>query len=242
MALRGALGKAALNPWRQVARAACNADRAGRAHVARANASRRLDRSRWPSCFGKRESAGGPRKRVDRGIASLSSLTRRRIARRNRSTGSRVSALLLGKRRRFPAGLAAIARQEVLERIESGQSSIDGRRPARRPRMSRVRSSRIAGDSGGGRRRARAAPPLAREHSADDERNASSDTIHRACASSRVGIGKRGYALSRRHRDAAVGATDGAPTPLGACSQSSASWACRIDAVGRRSNGPWLCS
>jgi hypothetical protein len=66
-------------------------------------------------------------------VSQEASRTREWLVRRNRYTGDMASAWLLGKRCRFPAGIAAIARQEVLERIESGQSSIGGRRPARRP-------------------------------------------------------------------------------------------------------------
>lgn len=69
----------------------------------------------------------------------------------------------------------------------------------------------------------------------------SSPTGPRASASSCVELVRRTYA-PRSHLDAAVGAANGAPTPSGVRSPSSASWARRIDAVGRRSNGPWLCS
>lgn len=53
---------------------------------------------------------------------------------------------------------------------------------------------------------------------------------------------KRGYAHAQRHLDATVDKANGAPTPSGARSQSSASWMRPIDAVGRSSSDPWLCS
>jgi hypothetical protein len=53
---------------------------------------------------------------------------------------------------------------------------------------------------------------------------------------------KRGCAHAQRHLDATVDEADGAPTPSGARSQSSASWMRPIGAVGRSSNEPWLCS
>jgi hypothetical protein len=81
-------------------------------------------------------SVGGPRKWVDRGdrepVAFTKASFAKDLAREAESLRRGVASAALGMRRRFPAGLAAIARQEVLERIESGKSSIGGRRPARR--------------------------------------------------------------------------------------------------------------
>lgn len=89
---------------------------------------------------------------------------------------------------------------------------------------------------------AKATHPLAREHSADPGHGVS---FVSGCVCerklSRRGQ-KRGHRRTRVHLDTAVGTADGAPTPSGACSQPSASWTRRIDAVGRRSDEPWLCS
>lgn len=184
MVLRGTMGEAALNPWRQAARAAWIADRAGRARAAREDAFPGVDRSRWPTCcggcrraahesgsIGGRASLSPPREplpwRISRGMSPT-----RRPAQENGSSAESlhrgVASAPLGKRRRFPADLAAIARQEVLERIESGQSSIGVRRPARHMSTGRSRSSRAASDLDGGRRMAKAVHPLIREHSADE--------------------------------------------------------------------------
>lgn len=203
MVLRGVSGEAALNPWRQVARAACNADRAGRAHAPRANALQRLDRSCGPICFGRWPSVGGPRKWVDRGDlepVALAGASPTRVSftgglsRDGGSCGGiaspgagfglalRQAASVSGRRRGDCATGGARADRvgaKLHQRAPASSAFVVGRSGPHGPTRSRWRAMR-----------AKAAHPLTREHSADgDRRRVLHTLVVRASASSCVAIG-----------------------------------------------------
>lgn len=111
-----------------------------------------------------------------------------------------------------------------------GKAPSSGCRPARHPRK-------------GGRWKAKAGHPLARENSADGQRKRVFLLRSRVRAQAPAsGSTERDERKRGRHRDRTVDWVDGAPTPSGACSQPSASWVCPVGEVGPGSCDTWLCS
>lgn len=249
MTLRGAMGEAALNPGRQAARAVCFADRAGPMdQAARASAWRGSGRSRDPAV----SAAGGHGRpaRAGRSGGIASPRSHDTIARSwSRAAESRPARP--GARGSppghsgagFPAGTAAIARQEVSGSFESGRSS--HRRTSTSLAFVRRREA-LTGFAGRGWEEAggESPPSPCSEKLGWRPARAHLSFADRACERKllRRGRASEDETLTGRHLDTEVDEADGAPTPSGACSQPGASRGRRVGEAGRRSDGTWLCS